>query len=382
MQDTNIPENKVIIIGGDHHNGLGLARIFGLNGKKVFAVVISDKKRSWMATSKFVEDYAIFKTEKEGFDFIFESFSNELRKPVLIPYSDGAALELDRRLDEFKDKFHVPSINGEQNKIASMMNKNAQYKWAMDNGINMAKSDVVDLNDESGLPNGFKYPIILKPVESAQGRKLDIAVCRSDKDFNASVDKLKAKKYKSIFIQNFMKIDYEIVIVGAIAGESDYVFAAYHVVRSWPKEGGTSSFSVTITDKIVLEKCSELLEKISCCGYVGTIDVEAFFINNEFFLNEINWRNSGGDFRLLSHGYYYAYWFYCSVCTGIPMASLWKTPENVYSMVEYTDIRHVVKGNVSLLKWCTDFFKAKNYSLVSFLDMKPVLFKVTVFFLH
>lgn len=376
MQDTKVPENKVIIVGGDHHNGLGLARIFGLNGKKVFAVVICDKKRSWMTTSKYVGGYAIFKTEKEGFDFILKNFSNEPHKPLLIPYSDGSALELDIRLNQFNDKFYIPSINGEQGKIAAMMDKGAQYKWAVDHGINMAKSEVIELNDKCNLPDGFEFPVILKPVESALGRKLDIAVCQSNKEFSISVEMLRQKNYKTIFVQDFLKIDYEIVIVGAIASKGNFVFSAYHVIRSWPPKGGTNSFSVTITDKNVLEKCCDLLEKISCYGYVGTIDVEAFCINKDIFLNEINWRNSGGDFRLLSHGYYYAYWYYCSLNTGKRMNTQWKIPENIYSMVEYTDVRHIIKNGLHMLHWIKDFMKTKNFAILSKNDWKPFYSKI------
>ena len=125
---VNNPDNKVIIIGGDHHNGLNLARIFGLNGKKVFAVVITDQAKSWMVKSKFIDGYSIFKTEKEGLDFVLEKFSSEPAKPFIIPYSDGAALELDLRLNEFKEKFFVPSINGKQGEIAGWRGGEGGYK--------------------------------------------------------------------------------------------------------------------------------------------------------------------------------------------------------------------------------------------------------------
>lgn len=36
--------NKIITIGGEHHNGLGLARIFGLNNYEVHSLVVSEKK--------------------------------------------------------------------------------------------------------------------------------------------------------------------------------------------------------------------------------------------------------------------------------------------------------------------------------------------------
>ncbi len=35
--------NKVVIVGGNHHNGLGLARSFGRFGIEVISVVIDEK---------------------------------------------------------------------------------------------------------------------------------------------------------------------------------------------------------------------------------------------------------------------------------------------------------------------------------------------------
>jgi len=376
MQDTNIPQNRVIIIGGDHHNGLGLARIFGLNGKKITAIIISCKKHSWIATSKYIENYRIFNNEKEAFDYICETYSNERLKPVLIPYSDGAALELDLRLNELKEKFFVPSINEKQGLIASLMNKENQYKWASERGVKMAKSCVVDLkNQEHSLPNTFGFPVILKPVKSAYAKKLDIAVCLSDKEYSNSIADLIEKKYESIFIQQFLNVDFEIVIVGAVSSKDDFVFSAYRVIRSWPSKGGTNSYSITITNEKILMQCKNLLKKIALFGYVGTIDVEAFLIKDELYLNEINWRNSGGDFRLLNHNYFYAYWFYLCICNGCVMSVDWHAPEKTYAMVEYTDFRHVLKFEISLIQWILDLVRCKNFALWNKNDMKPFFAK-------
>ena len=290
MQDTNIPENKVIIIGGDHHNGLGLARIFGLNGKNVFAVVISNKKRSWMATSKFVEGHAVFKTEKEGLDFIIETFSNEPQRPVLIPYSDGAALELDNRLNQFKEKFYVPSINGEQGKIASMMDKKAQYKWALDHGIKMAKSLIFNVRDNTDvIASTIGFPVILKPVVSAKGSKFDIHICKNEEELKKIMKLLSLKGYSSILVQKYLSERSEMLIVGAI-GEKN-VISVHEVVRRWPEPGGCGSFSQLVLCDKILEKCLYIVDEIAKFGYKGMIDVETFFVDGDIYLNEINWGN-------------------------------------------------------------------------------------------
>lgn len=373
MQDTNIPENKVIIIGGDHHNGLGLARIFGLNGKKVFAVVISNKKKSWMATSKFVEGHAVFKTEKEGFDYILKTFSSEIQKPVLIPYSDAAALELDLRLTQFKEKFHVPSINGELGKIASMMDKDAQYKWSMEHGIKMAKSFVFNVDDSlEMIVSAVGFPIILKPIVSAKGSKFDITVCENEAQLKASMQLLSQKGYTSILVQKYLSKRSEMLIVGAIADEN--VFSVHEVIRRWPDPGGCGSFSQAVIDEKILEKCSRLIEKIAKYGYQGLIDIETFLVDGDIYLNEINWRNSGGCFRAIDDGFFYAYWWYKKI-TDKEAFPCW-TPKASLSMVEYADFRHVLKKGLSPLKWMRDFGKTKNLSLLRKDDLKPFFFKI------
>ena len=126
---------------------------------------------------------------------------------MLIPYSDGAAMELDLRLNQFKENFYVPSINGEQGRIAALMDKDAQYKWAKEHGIKMAESVVVDLTqDNFDVVNILCYPVILKPVLSATGSKFDIVVCNDSKDCLQAFCELKEKSYSNILVQKSLSV--------------------------------------------------------------------------------------------------------------------------------------------------------------------------------
>lgn len=374
MQDTNNPQNRVIIVGGDHHNGLGLARIFGLNGKKITAIVVSNKKRSWMATSKYIEFSKIFRTEKDAFDYVLEAFSSQSQKAVLIPYSDRAALELDSRLDEFKEKFIVPSINNEEGQIAVMMDKEAQYKWASERNIKMAQSLVFNVNDQLNLvTDTIDFPIILKPVVSAQGSKFDINICNSEAELKQSIDLLKQKNYETILVQKYLANRSEMLIVGAIA--SNYTFSVHKVIRRWPEPGGCGSFSELICDKDVIEKCSLIVKNIAEFGYKGLIDVETFFVDGDVYLNEINWRNSGGGFRAINDNFFYVFWWYKWILTKTSLPQ-WNPPENSYSMVEYADIRHIFKSKISPIQWFFNFVRCKNLALWNKNDLKPFWAKI------
>lgn len=373
MQDTNIPQNRVVIVGGDHHNGLGLARIFGLNGKKITAIVVSNKKRSWIATSKFIECSKIFRTEKEAFDYILEAFSCQPQKVVLIPYSDRAALELDSRLNEFKEKFIVPSINNEEGRIATMMDKKAQYTWAEQHGVKMAKTVIFDVNEDlSQITSSIDFPIILKPVVSAQGSKFDIRICNSRSELKQSIELLKQKKYDLVLVQQYLAKRSEMLIVGAIA--DNYTFSVHEVIRRWPEPGGCGSFSKLVCDKDVIDKCSLIIRNIAEFGYKGLIDVETFFVEGDIYLNEINWRNSGGGFRAINDNFFYAFWWYNWILTQA-LPPQWKPRDNSYSMVEYADVRHIFKSRISPIRWFCNLVGCKNFALWNRNDLKPFFAK-------
>jgi len=67
-------------------------------------------------------------------------FRGEKIKPVLVPTSDGLAYEIDTRLDELKQYFFVPSINGKQGEITRLMDKKSQALWAHQLGLKTAKT--------------------------------------------------------------------------------------------------------------------------------------------------------------------------------------------------------------------------------------------------
>ena len=165
----DIPKNKVILIGGNHHNGLGLARSFGVNGIKPYGVIVGEgAEHGFVRKSKYWAKTWVIKSDDEIVEFLLSIFRDEKEKPVVIPYSDGAAEEIDLSLDRLKEYFLLPSIGGQQGKIAELMDKQKQVEFAQTYGIPMAKSCVVDLSDIR-LPEDMIYPCIVKPVVSAEG---------------------------------------------------------------------------------------------------------------------------------------------------------------------------------------------------------------------
>ena len=366
---------KVIIVGGEHHNGLNLARIFGLNNLNVDAVVVGDKKSSFIAKSKFVNRVYFFNTEQKALDFILSHYSVEQNKPFIIPYSDAAALLLDKRLDEFKN-FNCPSISGKSGAIADLMNKQQQYEFAVQHDIKMAHSSILKLKlyDDSSLCGFTLYPYILKPNISATGKKSDIQVCYTADELNNALRLFIDKGYDEVLVQEFLKVDYEALIVGVIYKNNPINdFVVNKVIRKWPNDTGCGTYNHLIADENIIQQCVSLLNIIKSIGYCGPIDVEVFVVDNKIYLNELNLRNSGGDYKSLSQAFYYPYWW-CKDYLGEPYNNTYAISENIFSITEMADFNHVIDKRIKYRLWKKQFKQAQNHALYFKGDMKPYRF--------
>ena len=285
-------KNKVILIGGNHHNGLGLARSFGVNGIKPYGVIVGEgAEHGFVRKSKYWAKTWAIKSDDEIVEFLLNAFQNEKEKPVVIPYSDGAAEEIDLNLDRLKEHFLLPSIGGQQGKIAELMDKQKQVEFAQTYGIPMAKSCVVDLNDIR-LPEDMIYPCIVKPVVSAEGEKSDIRKCDTETQTVAYLQELREKGYHRFLVQEYLIYDTEYLMVGSISGQNQCWFNSKKI-RVWPVVGGSSSCLQVTSENNVQEFFDEVRNAFGQVGYDGIFDVEALRVGEKIYLNEINWRNSG-----------------------------------------------------------------------------------------
>lgn len=369
--------NKVVVLGGDHHNALGLARVFGINGIKPYGIIttISKKeKENFCHLSKYWEKTWFAISEEEALDVLKREFSNEKEKPVLVPSSDGMAFAIDTRYDELSGCFILPGINQTPGEIARLMDKKNQSEWAQKIGIRTAKTWCLDLSDEhTSIYSNTVYPCVLKPVVSAEGHKTDIRKCDSIDELRKQIALFKKKGYHRILVQEFLNKDYEAELFGCIAEHTTripYLFSKH--VREWPTIGGTVSFHQFIEDKVLINQAEFFLKQIRDYGYRGNIDIELFVINGELILNEVNFRNSGDVYACIKHNVHYpVFSYYDMICKDTSHFNI-KYSSDYYAMDEATDLRHVVYGSLSLKEWLKYRSKCSDYAYWFKGDMKPV----------
>lgn len=379
MQDTKQSKGNVIIFGGDHHNGLGLARTLGANGFNIYSVVVSPYKRSWLQYSNYIKKTDVFATYKEGLNFIQNNYKTDQNKLVLIPYSDGAALELDNRLNLLSDCFIVPSIGKKAGQIANFMSKQAQYDFALTHNLKMAMSLTLNLDEK--IDTIIPFPCILKPIISAEGNKRDIVVCNNDLELKKAFSTLKKKQYKRILVQEFIDYDYEIDAFGCVCHKDPfYNIVPTKTIRAFPPKKGTNSFSEIITDEHIIEKCKQVVFALQKIDFYGLYDIELFVKGDEIWLNEINFRNSGDVYMAINQGFFYPLvWVNDALGYTNDFKSTHPT-KKTFAMTELADIRNVFAGRVSLFNWIKDFRKTSDFAVIFKGDMKPFFYKLLVGF--
>lgn len=372
--------NKVIIIGGDHYNALGLVRCFGINGIKPDGILTEPNVSSRFCNhSKFWNTVKYVTDENEAYQYLLTLPSCD-EKPVLVPSSDGAMLMIDAHNEELSKKFILPGFKNNPGMVAHLMNKYNQMKWANNLGIETAKTWMLNLNDYKNLLSQFVYPCIVKPVISSEGHKSDIRKCDDEKSLISAIDWLKLNGYKRILVQEFLVKDYECELWGCIPQFSDKVpYLLSKHLREWPKIAGSVSCHEFIVEPAMKRQAEEILQKLKAGGYVGNVDIEILSIKGKLYLNEVNFRNSGDVYALFKDKVYYPYYSYLDMIGQDISGYNMEYTNDSYAMNETTDIRHALTGGISLFTWLKFLLNSEDKAYWFKGDMKPALYKYKYF---
>ena len=100
--------NKVIVIGGFHHNTYGLIRSLGEAGIKSYVILEPcHPKMNWLFVSKYIIGNYILSEGENLVDYLLTTFSNEKVKPIIYCGSDTSISLLDNAYDVLKEKFFI-----------------------------------------------------------------------------------------------------------------------------------------------------------------------------------------------------------------------------------------------------------------------------------
>ena len=354
-----------IIFGGHGYNTQGVIECMATNNMDFFLLLVKGSRvYSVTLKSKYVTRYKEVNSIEEGVKYLLEH-KTDFDGSVIYPTSDAAESVLDLNYDQLITNYCFPNA-GKQGAVTSLMNKYIQYQYAKKAGLDVPDFMKVSLENFAGV----SYPCIVKPQESINGSKEDIAICHDEEQLKKVL--AGAKYTKNFIAQEYIQKDYDILLIGCKMPNGGIMIPGCFKKDRWCPFGGDGSYGEisTFVDDY-FNKMQELKVFINSIGYVGPFSVELGHTNNKNYFFEINLRNDGTSNYFYKAGIYIPYFFYQECLKNKYSISIIKTK---YKFIdEFSDFYNILLGKLSLLNWVKDLITAKAYKYYHPQDKKVFL---------
>lgn len=358
----------IFIIGGSHHNTLGVIRAFGETGLADDIVLFIDDSDRIITKTKYVDKKRIhrFADNSEIAGLVIKAAHKADSKPVVICCGDPYIEAIDKEGDIISKLCYIPrasDIGG----IVKFLDKNEQRSLALKCGLILPEKFEID---------NVGFPCIIKPENSTKGSKNDISICRSEIELK---EYLKSHT-SSITIEEFIEKEIEFQLIGCSL-QQQIIIPGYTDIIRQPENTNTGYLKYSpISDGFVspelLDKVKKLIRGI---GYLGLFSVEFLRAKNgkDYFL-EINMRNDGNAYCVTSAGVNLPYLWY--KYADNPDSTI--TEKNDFSKPIYwlpeDDLRSIRK--IGPYKWLKQWISADSHAYANKKDPKPVIYYFLEFF--
>lgn len=366
------PMNKVIIIGSDHHNTLGVVESLGMAGINPYVIIVSNSiiSNSFVLKSKYCKDKGFSTTYDNLISLLHKNFDNgENEKPVVITTNDKSASLLDNHYDELST-FLLLSGTGKQGELEYWMDKLNMIQLAKSVGMHVPETITVKKGE---TVDEFAFPCITKSISTLQGGKSNLRVCKDKQSLNDFLSK--QTQYDEVQVQQFIDKDFEFQFIGcSIDGGNEIIIPGRtHIVRP---NGFDNNFHKEFVenDDSFNEVLGQAKAFIRQTHYSGLFSMEFIRDKNgiDYFL-EMNFRNDGGAICVTASGTNLPFLWYLSLTDQ----SLYEkeVSNSTFRHVVYTPIFHyffcMTEGEVPFKEWFRNTRRSNQYSTYFSGDTAP-----------
>lgn len=348
--------NKAIVIGGNHHNTLGVIRSLGRKGIMPYVIVTSGGLDSFVLKSKYIKKgWAVDGSEK-AMEFVLKELASGNNKSVLIACHDVISSAFDINRDKLLPNFYVPGTK-EPGKITRLMNKKAMGELASKMGLIVPKTKIVNANTVNEIDDVL-FPCITKPVDSKSGSKDEIVICETKEKLKSFL----TKHGKDYVVQRFIDKQFEFQLIGCSLDEgNEIIIPGVSVICRQTKSSNTGFLHYTSLDETYRHTVNAARLFIREIGYSGLFSVE--FLRGksgiDYFM-EINFRNDGNTISVAYAGVNLPYIWYL-YCTGADYKSEIVSIHDEYVMPEFAELCLFQQRQISWKQWRDDMKKATSY---------------------
>ena len=368
-------KRKIIVVGGEHHNSLGVIRSLGEAGLKNNIIYINTSDdNNFVCRTKYLLGHNIF-TIKENclVETIRSIAKTQEMRPVLISCGDRIANTIDLNYDNLSPLCILPNAGNRRGGISFYQDKLQQLKLAQECGLTIAKHFIKKPNEIINA-NLVHYPCIVKSINSlsTDGGKASIKVCYNSDELS---EHLNSFDHMYLIIEEFIKKQFEFQLIGCSL-DNEIIIPGYTNIIRQPHNTNTGYLKYSpiqdgVIDGRLLDTVREFINKI---GYKGLFSAE--FIrddqDNDIFL-EINMRNDGNAYCVKAAGVNLPLiWYKYSPCKGLTICEQKSIAKHVYLMPEFSDIYNI--KSIGIIRWFKDFLSADAHTIFSIKDIKPFLY--------
>lgn len=361
----------VAVIGGAHHNTLGVVRSLGeqgINKENIHVLLIGDQitRKNIISSSKYViEKNVSYDGSYDNIVGWLLKLAKDGKKRTVVCCSDGASEVVISNEKKLSDYYFLPSS---KMNISELMEKNVQDAIATSCGLHVPQSIVVVQGNDF---EWNRFPCITKPLKSVIGAgKCDICIASSHNELESVLGKIEAEEVQ---IQEFISKKMEFQLIGcSLNGGEIIVIPGYTRILRQPRNTNTGYLEYSPIENLDFDSraVNEFIKKI---GYSGLFSIE--FIrdknNTDYFL-EINMRNDGNAYCVKSAGVNLPFiWCYYSVFGQLPNLPI-TFSTSIRFIPDFNDLKVALSQKIPL-EWFVDFIKADSHSIYNKKDIKPFM---------
>lgn len=356
--------NKVVVIGGDHHNTLGVVRGLGERGVCPDLILVTPSKMTFVDASKYIAKQWKIESDGEIVKTLLANYQNEEEKPVVICCSDSSSGVIDENANLLRPYFYLPGAK-EQGSISKLMSKKEMADLAIEVGLKVPQTCY--LSEAEQNLSSIELPCIIKPIISRKGSKTEISICKS---FAELEDYSKSHNLCDDQIQQFIDKDFEYQLIGCSTSKEVIIPGVSRILR--PCKGSNTSYLHYVPLEVSfceIEKCKEFVKRT---GYHGLFSLE--FLrdkNGQDYFMEINFRNDGNAICVTAAGVNLPYIWYLDCVGKDYTGEANKEIMSVYVMPDMAELKLLVTRQISLREYVSDFKKTNRFMEYDKKDPKP-----------
>lgn len=349
---------RVIVLGTNHYNAIGVVQCLGYAGSYVILVMVGSKK-SLIAKSKYVKELHCVNSYEEAIVYIYDKLRNT-QKTVIIPCGDEAALCVDHNKKLLEDSF-LFQYTGSYS-LEELMNKNTQMQLASQCGMPVPLS--FEINSIDDVPSDINMPVILKPLLSCEGDKGDICVVQDKSELLLKVKGLLAFAPRILLQEYIESKESELNIIGYRDKKGKCIIPCMiEKVRLHPIGRGSVSVAdvslIAPTKQRTVMTIEKLMAKME---YVGLFSVELMRSNGVDYLIEVNLRNDALNTFVFKYGVNLLDCYVCDML-GMPY-DIRLVNHGVKRMIcEPIHLTSVYRRSISFFTWIKDICTCDAFML-------------------